>query len=406
MTWTVQFVASFVAYALYHGAFFAFVSHMYEKKPAPWKVYGLGVLANYGLFLALTMLEVPLILNWTIIALLFTLEIKLLYRSAWSSCFLLALLGACVGLSATIVTRSIFAMALNVPLEALNNSYATVNLKGMPVSLGFLLAAISWKGLDVPHNRRLLLIATMEPRAQRFLVIEMSLCYLYLCLNLLLFYSPLDSLIIKLWCLKTALFVSMGAVLAVWFAHRLASVFVQTRRRDALLREIAADERRGTQLRQCADRDGLTTSYTRSYAMRMLGELLDQNVPFTLVFADLDGLKSVNDQHGHAFGDAYIATAAASLEDQRGSADDFVARYGGDEFLVVLTGSIAETLLVERMSVVQRELLETASESAFPFTPTISWGAASVQPGDSIESLIARADEAMYRRKRSSLVAD
>lgn len=399
MNMVLQSVGSLATYFLYHVAFFAFVSHMFEKRPSPWAVYGAAFAVNYGIFFALTMLEVPLILNWTLIAALFALEVKVLYRRSWQSCLLLALLGACVGLSATIAMRAACALALDVPLAAFSNSYQTMNMKALPVSLGFLTAAIAWKGIDIPNNRRVLYVITMEPRAERFLVIEIALCYLYLCLNLLLFYSPLDSLLIKLWCLKTSVFVSMGSVLAIWFSYRLASVFVQTRRHEALLREIDADERLGAQLRQFADRDALTMCFTRSYAMRKLKKLLEAGERFTLVFADLDGLKAVNDEHGHSYGDAYIASAASALADLRATADDFVARYGGDEFLIILRSDVNETLLSERMSVMQRELLESAKDIQLPFKPSISWGSAKAQPGDSLESLIARADEAMYRRK-------
>lgn len=398
----IQLISPLVTYFLYHAAFFAFVSHTLDKQPARWKTYGVAFAVNYALFIALTMFEVPLVLNWLIIAVLFAGEIKLLYHATWATSLLLALLGACIGLSSTIVMRAACALVLNVPLAAFSNNVEALNLKFLPVSLGFLFAAIAWKGIDIPHNRRMLLVVTMERRSQLFLVVEMTLCYVYLSLNLLLFYSPLDSLLIKLWCLKTAVFVSLGAVLAIWFSYRLASVFVQTRRHDALVREIDADEQLGAQLRQYADRDALTTCFTRNYAMHTLHELLDQRKPFTLVFADLDGLKNVNDQHGHVYGDAYIATAASALEDLRGSAEDFTARYGGDEFLVVLKGDVQESLLAERMSVLQRELLETAREIELPFVPSISWGAAQAQPHDSVESLIARADEAMYRRKRSA----
>lgn len=398
----IQLTSSLVTYFLYHAAFFAFVSHMLDRRPARWKLYGAAFAVNYILFIVLTMFEVPLVFNWLIIAMLFAGEIKLLYQATWATSMLLALLGACIGLSATIVMRAACSLAMNVPLAAFSNNAEAMALKFVPVSLGFLFAAIVWKSIDIPHNRRILLVITMEQRAQLFLVVEMALCYVYLSLNLLLFYSSLDSLLIKLWCLKTAVFVSSGAVLAIWFSYRLASVFVQTRRHDALVREIDADEQLGAQLRQYADRDALTTCFTRNYAMSTLHELLSQRNPFTLVFADLDGLKSVNDQHGHVYGDAYIATAASALEDLRGSAEDFTARYGGDEFIVVLKGDVQESLLVERMNVLQRELLETAREIELPFVPSISWGAAQAQPHDNVESLIARADAAMYRRKRSA----
>lgn len=112
-------------------------------------------------------------------------------------------------------------------------------------------------------------------------------------------------------------------------------------------------------------------------------------------FVDVRGLKQANDRHGHAFGDAVInATANALRECVR--ANDLIARWGGDEFVVIgegTSGSAHE--LNERVNAV----LALADDLSGEWPRTVTVGFAS-GPGDSdVAALIARADSEMYRRR-------
>lgn len=397
----IQLSAALAAYFLFHAAFFGFASHVFGTHPARWKTLGVTFAVNFILFYAASMMMLPLPVNWTLVALLFSVEAKVLYRVPWTDCIGIALIGATVGLSGTIFMRSLCSLALGTPLTAFSNG--ADNEKALPVVLGFLLSAAAMRAIDIPNNRSVLITVMSERRTLAFLIVELVLCYLYLSLNLLLYESSLNSVIIKLWSIKTAVFVSLGAVMAVWFAYRMASVLSFARRRETLAREIAQNERASAEIEDIADHDELTGCFTRDFATRETARLLaEPRQPVTLVFADLDGLKTVNDLHGHEAGDSYIAAAAMALQSARGSVRDFVARYGGDEFLVVLTGAIAPATLAERMTMAQRTLDETARSERFPFEPTLSWGSASAGEGEGFEDLVARADAAMYRRKRSA----
>lgn len=396
----VSVVGPLVTYAAYNMGFFSLVSNVLDTYPARWKTNVVACTANFVTFIALSLVELPLTFNWTIVAALFALEIKLLFRAHWTDCVLGAEIGGAVGLSATIIMRSVCAIILDVPLTAVGGDL--LSIKALPISLGFLLAAITLRCINIPHNHRVLGTIRNERRVMLFLIAEMLLCYLYLCLNLLLHYNNLNSLVIKLWSLKTAVFVSLGVVLAIWFAYRMASTLGQAERRATLAREIERDKKTNLHLRELAEHDILTGCFTRGYAERSLDTLMRNNTSITIVFADLDGLKQVNDQLGHEEGDVYLVAAASALDQARGSSNDFVARYGGDEFLVVLTEPLSPTQVGERMKVASESLRDTAHDEKFPYTPHISWGYSITAANENLADAIARADKAMYRNKHTS----
>lgn len=118
----------------------------------------------------------------------------------------------------------------------------------------------------------------------------------------------------------------------------------------------------------------------------------------SLALADVDHFKGVNDEFGHLAGDAVLkALVKKMLAGTRPY--DLVARWGGEEFVILLP----DTLLAPAVDVAERIRLafagETAPEVNRPIT--VSFGIATVRPGDSAETLLARADAALYRAKES-----
>ncbi|MCW5979831.1 MAG: GGDEF domain-containing protein [Bryobacteraceae bacterium] len=119
--------------------------------------------------------------------------------------------------------------------------------------------------------------------------------------------------------------------------------------------------------------------------------------PLTVVLLDVDHLKAVNDTYGEAAGDAVLVELGRLLHHDTRS-HELVARYGGEEFVVVLPGAglrqgagLAERL---RIKVADMEV------EACPVSVTASFGVASMQQGESPESLLGRADVAMQTAKR------
>ena len=118
----------------------------------------------------------------------------------------------------------------------------------------------------------------------------------------------------------------------------------------------------------------------------------------SLVIADLDHFKSVNDKFGHLVGDQVLARAGKILAAQL-RAYDLAARYGGEEFALVLPGTTTE----EGAAIAERIRKEVASVafSEGPSQITISLGVAGYGKGESTELFIARADAALYRAKKT-----
>jgi diguanylate cyclase (GGDEF)-like protein len=152
--------------------------------------------------------------------------------------------------------------------------------------------------------------------------------------------------------------------------------------------------------------DELTSLYNRRAFMELLGKQFQQGrrgeYTFCLIMADCDNLKIVNDIYGHEAGNLLLQALARNFRHcLRGC--DSAARYGGDEFTVLLPNTSLETA-----EMVANRLKETMVASGFNYngnviTTSISVGIASFpQHGDTEEALLRHADEAMYANKRKS----
>jgi diguanylate cyclase (GGDEF)-like protein len=123
--------------------------------------------------------------------------------------------------------------------------------------------------------------------------------------------------------------------------------------------------------------------------------------PFAVYFIDVDGLKRINDQHGHAAGDALIKAVATTLSKcVRDS--DFVARLSGDEFAIIATG-VADLAAADIMLARLRKRLEhvAVAHDSLEFIVSASIGMALSSNAASPEDLLAQADRHMYLLKQS-----
>ncbi|BDG06407.1 GGDEF domain-containing protein [Anaeromyxobacter oryzae] len=162
-----------------------------------------------------------------------------------------------------------------------------------------------------------------------------------------------------------------------------------------------------TALRELAQTDALTgLANLRAFRARLDEEVKRARryrTPLTCVMADMDQLKPINDELGHAAGDRAIAAVAAVLRHELRETD-FGARYGGDEFVLLLPHTTAEEgrVFAERACARLREtLLEVGGR---PLTLGASFGVACLAPGagdDAPEALVHAADAALYAAKRA-----
>lgn len=167
----------------------------------------------------------------------------------------------------------------------------------------------------------------------------------------------------------------------------------------AIYRQLLRAVRSEQILERLANRDGLTGIANRRHAEESLYKeivSITRQRPASLLLADLDHFKRVNDTAGHAVGDEVLRGFATLLESCCRS-DDLAARWGGEEFIVLCreTDASGAERLAERV-----RLAFAAIDSPHCERCTASFGVAEVRAGDTIESLLARADAALYAAKR------
>lgn len=171
------------------------------------------------------------------------------------------------------------------------------------------------------------------------------------------------------------------------------------------IKQSRKNEGQFRQLQMAATRDALTGVYNRGE----LDEQLKQHfgtyqaskghVPFSVIFFDLDHFKSINDRLGHAVGDRVLIDTARLMQDETYSGE-VVGRYGGEEFVIVCPETVIEDA-TERAERLRRALMAARIASRADARVTASFGVAQVEPGDTVETLVKRADAALYEAKRS-----
>jgi diguanylate cyclase (GGDEF)-like protein/PAS domain S-box-containing protein len=155
------------------------------------------------------------------------------------------------------------------------------------------------------------------------------------------------------------------------------------------------------QIREAADRDPLTGLANRRCLDRTLFHYLEQaqqsGLPLSIIISDLDHFKQINDQWGHVIGDQALVQFATTLQNQSRSID-LVARFGGEEFIVLLPGRPLESAV----QIAERHRNNTSSATPQELGArwlTASFGVAQAAPGESASELLKRADAALYRAK-------
>jgi len=165
--------------------------------------------------------------------------------------------------------------------------------------------------------------------------------------------------------------------------------------------DVTAIEERSREFETRANYDALTRIYNRRRFLELLALGIENakrlNHEMSIVFFDIDHFKSINDTYGHNTGDD-VLRGLASLVSATIRKDDIFARWGGEEFLILI-----ESTGIENAARMAEKLRKAIMDHEFPEVKqvTCSFGVTSYSPGDTGESFINRADSALYRAKES-----
>jgi len=184
----------------------------------------------------------------------------------------------------------------------------------------------------------------------------------------------------------------------------VCSIFVVYSVALAVLDELT--EKR-MELEAMASRDTLTGLYNRRVfdlsAARELERSVRTGQPLTFVLVDVDYFKKVNDTYGHGAGDAVLRKVAAVFESSLRRGADWAFRFGGDEFVLLLTETGAEGALVILERILERFRTEEFTSEKGRFGVTLSFGGYSLRASETLADLdycLERADQSLYRAKQ------
>jgi diguanylate cyclase (GGDEF)-like protein len=162
-----------------------------------------------------------------------------------------------------------------------------------------------------------------------------------------------------------------------------------------------------TELARISNIDPLTGIHNRRYLDTELRarwkKCLQRGQPISVLMIDLDHFKNLNDQHGHAYGDAVLILVAKALRQALRDKQDKVARYGGEEFVVILPNRLLPSAIsiAQRLCGAVRSAEFPRDSSGLPVHVTISIGVASARPtsGSGSTRMLRAADTALYKAK-------
>lgn len=210
--------------------------------------------------------------------------------------------------------------------------------------------------------------------------------------------ASLNALLLLAWNPNPNFSIFLPIFIFAFLGSFLGFILAKKRQENNILWLKLKDANR--QLQELSFIDPLTSLFNRRFLMENLSKLFSQgfryNIPLSLIMIDLDHFKKINDTFGHLIGDQFLKELGLLLKNSMRQSD-FAARFGGEEFILVLpfTSLNGAMILSERI----RKQVQTLSLPQLPKSITISIGIAMLREGDTPQKLINRADQALYTAK-------
>lgn len=163
------------------------------------------------------------------------------------------------------------------------------------------------------------------------------------------------------------------------------------------IHDITQEKHEQDRLHQQAKIDALTQVGNRYYFKDEMQKFLDQKIPATLCYCDLDHLKYVNDHFGHDKGDTYICDFVDILKSNIRE-EDIIARLGGDEFCILFKNGSIESINI-KMELINEEFSKYAKD----YPQSFSFGTVYIDANErtSLLKILQIADQRMYAQKRT-----
>ncbi|WP_097073989.1 GGDEF domain-containing protein [Ureibacillus xyleni] len=157
-------------------------------------------------------------------------------------------------------------------------------------------------------------------------------------------------------------------------------------------------------LQYLSNQDGLTGIANRRYFDQCLQNEFSQEIPLSIIMVDIDYFKQYNDSYGHLEGDECLKLVAKTFEKTIDPSNDLVARFGGEEFIILLPNTDMEkaSVIAKKLQVAVENLQIPHIGSPIHNYLTVSIGISTKEKNSTIDSLLLEADQALYQAKQNS----
>lgn len=380
-----------VSYYFFSREFFQFASEI-KKKEISRGTHFICFFIVFLWFLAASLLELPLVVNWLVFLILLGLEVRIVFSFDFLVSYGLALFCVIMGLAVNVFFRSAASILLKIPLYYFDN--VKYSIKSYPILLGFLVMVLFLHVLRRIHFSAQLERMLHYRKSLVFYTWSEFFIYLFLVAQLLAYTQSGNEAGIKTWGIKSALFSVFALMITIIYSLRVASLHYYMEKQHEIRSHLIQEKQDINMLWKLAYTDMLTGFHNRQLLEKRLEEYAGYGCCITLAFIDVNGLKSTNDRYGHMVGDSYLIKVTRILAQVSDGLNIDLFRYGGDEFIMLSnTRNVKE---IEDLLVRANELL--ISEQNPDYSRSISFG---IVHGDcsGYQKLIADADNLMYQYK-------
>lgn len=380
-----------VTYYLFSDQFFSFSAKIFDKE-INFKKRFLVYLIVYVWFMIASILQLPLIINWLVFLLILGIEIHCLLNLEFLISYALSMFCTIVGLAVNIFFRCLFAIIINAPLDMFDK--AITDVKKYPILLGFIVMAIFFLVLRKLKFEKKLKELFQNRKSLLFYVWIEAFIYLFLIVQLLIYTQSDNSIGIKLWGIKSALFSVIILVITNIYSLRVAALHYYMDKQHEMHNNLIQEKKDINKLWKLAYTDVLTACGNRQLLNKRLQEYAGYGGEITIAFIDINSLKKINDQYGHFEGDRYLRTVSKIFLEGIKNLNIDLFRYGGDEFIMM-----SNTLSIDDISEFLENVNDRLSDNrAGDYKKSISYGIVHGESSD-YQNLISEADGLMYQHK-------
>lgn len=380
-----------VTYYLFSDQFFRFSAKIFDKEIIFKKRFLVFVIV-YVWFMIASLLQLPLIINWLVFLLILGIEIHYLLSLDFLISYALSMFCTIVGLAVNIFFRCLFAILMNTPLDMFDK--AITDVKKYPILLGFIAMAIFFLTLRNLKFEKKLKELFQNRKSLLFYVWIEAFIYLFLIVQLLIYTQSDNSIGIKLWGIKSALFSVVILVITNIYSLRVAALHYYMNKQHEMHNNLIQEKKDINKLWKLAYTDVLTACGNRQLLNKRLQEYAGYGGEITIAFIDINSLKKINDQYGHFEGDRYLRIVSKIFLEGIKNLNIDLFRYGGDEFIMM-----SNTLSIDDISEFLEDVNDRLSDNdAGEYKKSISYGIVHGESCD-YQNLISEADGLMYQHK-------